>query len=160
MLKHPLMFRTYLTRVYHFSAAHRYWRDEWTPERNRTVFGACSNEHGHGHHYTLEVTVAGEPDAATGFSVDVGELDEMVRGKVISVLDHHHLNYVVPEFAAGGKIPTTENIARWVWEQAGPHLAGARLVRVRLREDQELWVDLIAGREPDATIGEAGSAPR
>lgn len=159
MLKHPLMFRTYLTRVYHFSAAHRYWRHDWPAEQNRAVFGACSNEHGHGHNYILEVTVAGEPDAATGFSVNVGELDELMRSNVLAVVDHHHLNYVIPDFADGGSVPTTENVARWIWEQAGPRPAGARLVRLRLREDQALWVDLIASGDAGVGGGEMARPP-
>ena len=70
-----------LTRTVRFSASHRYYRPEWSEERNREVFGACANPHGHGHNYLLEVTVEGEPDVETGFSVDLGVLDLHV-GKV------------------------------------------------------------------------------
>jgi 6-pyruvoyltetrahydropterin/6-carboxytetrahydropterin synthase len=40
-----------VTRRVHFSAAHRLFRPEWSPERNADVFGACSNPHWHGHNY-------------------------------------------------------------------------------------------------------------
>ncbi|NIP81511.1 MAG: 6-carboxytetrahydropterin synthase, partial [Gemmatimonadetes bacterium] len=66
----------YLTRRATFAAAHRYWRDDWSEERNRAVFGACANPHGHGHNYALEATVEGEIDDETGFSVDLGALDD------------------------------------------------------------------------------------
>ena len=52
----------YLTRRATFSASHYYRNPAWTEEKNRQVFGACANPNGHGHNYTLEVTVAGNPD--------------------------------------------------------------------------------------------------
>ena len=50
----------FLTRKAEFSSAHYYWNDSWSPEENLRVFGKCANRNGHGHNYTLEVTVAGE----------------------------------------------------------------------------------------------------
>ncbi|MEK7879484.1 MAG: 6-carboxytetrahydropterin synthase, partial [candidate division NC10 bacterium] len=50
----------YATRKFTFSAAHRYWRTEWTPEENRRVFGNLTVVHGH--NYCLEVTVRGPVD--------------------------------------------------------------------------------------------------
>ena len=60
-----------LTRRATFSASHYYWNEAWPAEKNEQVFGRCANRNGHGHNYTLEVTVAGEPDAVTGFVVDL-----------------------------------------------------------------------------------------
>lgn len=132
---------TYLTRSVRFSAAHRYHRPDWDDERNRAVFGACANPHGHGHNYVLEATVAGEPDPQTGFCVDLGELDRVLREEVFERLDHRHLNHDVLDFAEGGEIPTAENIVRWIWRRVAPRIQGARLLRLRLREDVDLWVD-------------------
>jgi len=56
----------YLTRKAEFSASHYYHNPEWSPEENQRVFGKCANLNGHGHNYTLDVTVAGEVDAVTG----------------------------------------------------------------------------------------------
>ena len=70
-----------MTRRVTFAAAHRYWRDDWSEERNRAVFGACANPHGHGHNYALEVTVAGAIDPETGMCVDLGVLDEVQIGR-------------------------------------------------------------------------------
>jgi 6-pyruvoyltetrahydropterin/6-carboxytetrahydropterin synthase len=138
----------YLTRRTTFAAAHRYWREEWPEERNRAVFGACANPHGHGHNYVLEVTVEGPVAADTGFSVDLGVLDAALAD-VVRPLDHQHLNHVVAEFGPGGQIPTCENLAAWVWPRIADRLPdGVRLHRVRLREDETLWVDYFgdAGR--------------
>jgi len=49
----------FLTRRATFSASHYYWNEAWTAEENERVFGRCANRNGHGHNYTLEVTVAG-----------------------------------------------------------------------------------------------------
>lgn len=134
----------HLTRTVRFSAAHRYWRDEWTEERNRQAFGACANPHGHGHNYVLEVTVAGEPDPETGFVADLGRLDDLLREEVVDRLDHRHLNHDVAEFGPGGMIPTTENIVSHLWDRIEPRIGDARLVRLRLREDVDLWAERYA----------------
>lgn len=136
----------YMTRRATFAAAHRYWRDEWSEERNRTAFGACANAHGHGHNYALEATVEGEIDPETGFCVDLATLDEILHDAVVAVLDHQHINHVVPEFGPGGKVPTTENLLAWAWPRVAERLpAGVGLRRLRLREDEDLYVDYFGG---------------
>ena len=130
-----------LTRRVRFAAAHRYHRPEWSDERNREVFGPCSNPHGHGHDYLLEVTVEGEVDPVTGFSASLDELDRVLREEVVEPLDHQHLNHAVPRFADGGSIPTTENIAIAVWDLIAPKVGRERLWQVRVWEDPTLYVD-------------------
>ena len=138
-----------LTREVRFSAAHRYWRPEWSDERNRTTFGACANPHGHGHLYRLEVTVGGPVDPETGFAVDLATLDALLRREVLDVLDHRHINHDVPEFAAGGLVPTTENLLVWLWLRVQAGLPdGARLTRLRLQEDEGLYAEYFGGTLP------------
>ena len=149
----PIIF---LTRTVRFAAAHRYYRPEWNEERNREVFGACANPHGHGHNYLLEVMVAGEPDRETGFSVDLAALDELLRVEVRDKLDHRHLNHAVAAFAEGRKIPTTENLLIHLWERLAPRVGGgARLVRLRLREDVDLFADYYGPEKEAGPHGEA-----
>jgi len=125
-----------------FSAAHRYYRPDWSEAENRRVFGACANPVGHGHDYVLEVTVRGPVDPVTGFSADLGALDAVLRGEVVEPLDHQHINHAIPAFGEGGLIPTCENLLAWIWARLAPALAGeARLERLRLREGLDLWVD-------------------
>jgi 6-pyruvoyltetrahydropterin/6-carboxytetrahydropterin synthase len=133
--------RMNLTRRVRFSAAHRYHRPEWSDARNREVFGPCANPHGHGHDYALEVTVRGEVDPVTGFSADLGVLDRVLREAVVEPLDHQHLNHVVPEFADGGRVPTSENIVLLLWDRLSARLAPGQLVRLRLYEGPDLFVD-------------------
>lgn len=136
----------YLTRRVTFSAAHRYWRDDWSDDRNREVFGACANPHGHGHNYALEAMVAGRIDEETGFSIDLGALDRALHAAVVEPLDHRHINHAVPEFGPGGRVPTTENLLVWAWPRVRDRLPeGVRLHRLRLREDESLHVDYFGG---------------
>lgn len=129
----------YLTRKSEFSASHYYHNPQWSEEENRRVFGKCANLNGHGHNYTLEVTVKGEVDSTTGFVVDLKELKEILNREVVDAMDHRHLNKEVPEFAA--KIPTTENIAIAIWQRLNEKLNVAKLHRVRLYEMPDLFVD-------------------
>jgi 6-pyruvoyltetrahydropterin/6-carboxytetrahydropterin synthase len=148
--------QTYLTRVVHFSAAHRYFRPEWSEERNREAFGACANPHGHGHNYSLEVMVAGTPDAATGFCVDLAELDTLLEERVRQPLDHRHINHSLAEFREGGLIPSTENLVIWIWDRIAAEIRGAKLVRLRLREEAGLFVDFYGPGRDEAWGGRRG----
>jgi 6-pyruvoyltetrahydropterin/6-carboxytetrahydropterin synthase len=135
-----------LTRRATFSASHYYWNESWTAEKNEQVFGRCANRNGHGHNYTLEVTVAGEPDAVTGFVVDLKWLKDVMEREVLAAYDHRHLNLEVPEFHRVN--PTTENIAIAAWRRLEPALsgsAGARLARVRVYETPEIFAEFRGG---------------
>ena len=129
----------YLTRKAEFSASHYYWNEAWSAEENERVFGKCANKNGHGHNYTLEVTVSGEVDATSGFVVDLKQLKDVMEREVVGVYDHRHLNKEVPEFAKAN--PTTENIAIAVWKRLEGKIPGARLHRVRVYELADLFAD-------------------
>jgi 6-pyruvoyltetrahydropterin/6-carboxytetrahydropterin synthase len=128
-----------LTRKADFSAAHFYWNPDWSEEENVRVFGKCANRQGHGHNYTLEVTVAGEIDPVSGFVVDLKQLKEIIEREVVSVYDHRHLNFEVPEFEH--VIPTTENIAVAIWRRLEGKIEHAKLHRVRVYEMPDLFAD-------------------
>src|SRR6202046_2018396 len=129
----------FLTRRATFSASHYYWNDSWPAEKNERVFGRCANRNGHGHNYTLEVTLAGEPDPVTGFVVDLKWLKGAMEHEVLAAYDHKHLNLDVPEFKH--VIPTTENIAIAIWKRLENHIDGAKLHRIRVYEMPDLFSD-------------------
>lgn len=132
----------FLTRRATFSASHFYWNQAWSEEKNEQVFGKCARRAGHGHNYTLEVTVAGEPDDVTGFVVDLKWLKDVMERQVLEAYDHRHLNLEVADFAE--RIPTTENIAIAAWARLEPVVngaGGARLSRVRVYETPEIFAE-------------------
>jgi 6-pyruvoyltetrahydropterin/6-carboxytetrahydropterin synthase len=129
----------YLTRKAEFSASHYYHNPDLSAEENQRLFGKCNNLNGHGHNYTLEVTVEGEVDSKTGFVLDLKQLKEVLNREVLDAFDHRHLNKEVPEFAK--QIPTTENIAIAIWRRLEPKLFGAKMHRVRVYETPDLFVD-------------------
>jgi len=128
-----------LTRKADFSSAHFYWNDAWTEAENFRVFGKCANRQGHGHNYTLELTVKGAVDPKSGFVVDLKQLKDVMSREVLDALDHRFLNKEVPEFFT--KIPTTENLAIAIWQRLAPKLNAAQLHRVRVYETSDLFVD-------------------
>lgn len=134
-----------LERTFRFSAAHRYHRPDWSEEENLRRFGKCSYSPGHGHNYRLTVAIAGEVSEATGFVVDLGELDALVRIAVIEPLDHRHINEALSEFAPGRRVPTSENLTLWIRDRLRESLpTRLRLRSVRLAEDDDLaavWRD-------------------
>jgi 6-pyruvoyltetrahydropterin/6-carboxytetrahydropterin synthase len=93
----------------------------------------------HGHNYVLEVTLAGRVDPTTGMVVDLAELKRLVGETAIARFDHADQNQD-PLFA-GGLVPTTENLARAVWDLLAPKLGPDRLHRVRLWEDPTFYVE-------------------
>ena len=130
----------YLTRKVEFAASHIYHNPAFSADENRRIFGKCNNPNGHGHNYTLEVTVKGEVDPQTGFVLDLKDLKDILNREVMDVFDHRHLNHEVPEFAT--QIPTTENIAISIWNRVAPKLSnGTHMHRVRVYETPDLFAD-------------------
>ena len=71
--------KVYLTRVYNLSAAHRLSSPYLTDEENDDLYGKCGRSSGHGHNYTLKLTLSGTADPATGMLVDIRDIDEIVN---------------------------------------------------------------------------------
>lgn len=128
-----------LTRRVKFAAAHRYRRPEWDDARNESTFGACAWPNYHGHSYTCDVTVAGNIDPTTGFIIDLGTLDAILRREVIQRFDHRNINVDVPEFGDGLLVPSGENLARFILDHVQDALqSDARIVSVTIAEDDTL----------------------
>ncbi len=129
----------YLTRKIEFSASHYYHNPALSPEENRRIFGKCNNPNGHGHNYTLEVTVKGEPDPVTGMVLDLKELKAVLEKEVMQNFDHKFINREVRGFET--RIPTTENLAIAIWGLLAAKIPRGRLHRVRLYETPDLYAD-------------------
>ena len=117
-----------LTRVVGFTARHRYFKPDWSPEKNRATFGECTAEPGHAHDYRCTVTVAGEIDPVTGMVMDLGLLDRILAEEVTGPFHGKHFNLDVQVFAYGKTIPTCEAIADYLHDRVARQLpAGVKL---------------------------------
>lgn len=125
--------RAYFGRRYTFSASHRLHADALTPDQNRAAYGKCNNPYGHGHNYTVEVVVAGTVAEDTGMVVNLVDVDEVVRTRVLDRFDHTNLN-LDPLFTAA--VPTTENLCREIFRLLEDGFPGARLDSVRVEETE------------------------
>jgi 6-pyruvoyltetrahydropterin/6-carboxytetrahydropterin synthase len=136
-----------ITRKVEFSSSHVCRRPDLSEEENRRIYGLAANPHGHGHNYVLEVSLEGDPDPVTGMVLDLKELQDILNRHVVDVYDHRFLNYEVPPF--DHVVPTTENIARDIWQRLEPRLTeGRRRLRaVRVYETPDLYVDY-CGEQP------------
>lgn len=136
-----------ITRKVEFSSSHMCRRPDLSEEENRRIYGLSANPHGHGHNYLLEVSLEGEPDPVTGMVLDLKELKDILNRYVVDVYDHRFLNYEVPPF--DHVVPTTENIARDIWQRLEPHLSSGRgrLRTIRVYETPDLYVDF-GGDQP------------
>lgn len=124
----------YLTRRATFSAAHRLWSEQLTEEENYAVYDKCAHPNGHGHNYTLEVTVRGEPDQHTGMVLNLTTLKSAIEESILQWVDHKHLNYDVPWLAE--IVPTTEMLVFKFWERLETSLSQGQLFEVRLFETE------------------------
>lgn len=131
----------YVTRRERFNAAHRLFRQDWSDEKNLEVFGKCSNPAWHGHNYEMFVTVKGKLNPETGFVVNLKDLSNLIRGKIIDKVDHKNLNTQV-DFLAG-EIMSTEIIVRAFWKELEypVRLLGATLHCIKLKETENNYVE-------------------
>ena len=80
----------------------------------------------HGHSYRITVAVEGEPGDQTGWVMDFGDISAAVK-PIVERLDHYYLNEI-----EGLSNPTSERLARWIWDRVAPSLPG--LCRVSVSE--------------------------
>ena len=138
----------YITRKEKFNSAHKLYREDWTEEKNKEVFGKCSNHNWHGHNYILYVTVKGFPNPETGFLINLKTLSEIINKEIIDQLDHRNMNLDVPFLK--GVIPSTENVVIKIWERIEKPISevGGTLVKIKLFETENNFVEYFGGREP------------
>ena len=104
-----------LTNEFGFESAHHLPQ---TPEGHK-----CRRMHGHS--FRVEVRVGGEVDAKAGWLMDYGVIKAAVE-PLREALDHRVLNDI-----AGLENPTSENLAKWLWDRLKGKLPGLACVTVR-----------------------------
>lgn len=79
----------------------------------------------HGHSYQVRISVAGPVDERTGWVRDFYDIASAFEPLRVQ-LDHHVLNEV-----PGLENPTSEHLARWLWQELSPLLSDLRAIEVR-----------------------------
>jgi 6-pyruvoyltetrahydropterin/6-carboxytetrahydropterin synthase len=138
----------YITRRETFNAAHKLWNDNWSQEKNEEVFGRCSNTNWHGHNFTLFVTVKGIPNPDTGFVMNLKDLSSIIQQEVTEKLDHKNLNLDVPFLK--GVLASTENVIIAIWDRLVEPIrkSGGELVKLKLVETENNYVEYFGENEP------------
>ena len=126
-------------RKEHFNAAHRLYNPGWDEAMNNEVFGKCALPHYHGHNYELEVKIVGEPDAKTGYVMDLKLLSDLIKREVHARFDHKNLNLDTKEFRELN--PTAENIVIVIYNLLRPHIDADKEMQVRLYETPRNFVE-------------------
>ena len=122
-----------------FNAAHRLFREDWSDEQNKDVFGKCSNPNFHGHNYVLEVWLDGMVDPETGYVIDLKILKDFIRQEITDRFDHRNLNLDCTEFK--NLNPTAENIALVCWRLLRAPLCSNHKLVIKLWETENNMVE-------------------
>ena len=128
-----------INRKAHFNAAHRLHNPNWSEEKNREIFGKCSNPNYHGHNYELIVSVKGEIDPESGFVMNLDVLRRIIEDEVEEYLDHKNLNLDIEYFKNIN--PTAENIVVLIWNRVRAKLDNALQLKVTLYETPRNYVE-------------------
>jgi 6-pyruvoyltetrahydropterin/6-carboxytetrahydropterin synthase len=70
----------------------------------------------HGHSFQVRIQVSGPVGEDSGWVMDFADL-KVAFQPLFDVLDHNYLNDI-----EGLENPTSENLARWIWERLHPDL--------------------------------------
>lgn len=125
--------KAYFGRRYLLSASHRLHTEELSEEGNRAAYGKCNNPHGHGHNYVIEALVKGDVDRETGMVINLADLDEVVRTRVLERFDHTNLNL---DSLFVNRVPTTENLCKAIFVLLRDALPAGELESVRVEETE------------------------
>ena len=126
----------YLTKQYKFCAAHRYWNNNWTEQKNKEVFDEDVKIHGH--NYILSITVKGDINEDSGFIIDIKKLNQIINKEVINIFDHSQIQKDISWFK--NKQPSTENMVVFIWNQIVNQIPSNALLHcVKLRETPTIF---------------------
>lgn len=131
--------RVAVYRKEHFNAAHRLYNPAWDDNRNDEVFGLCNNPNFHGHNYEVIVKVTGETDPETGYVMDLKQLKDIIRERIILRFDHKNLNLDTEEFR--NMNPTAENIVVVIYNLLREQIDKELDLKVILYETERNFVE-------------------
>lgn len=133
------MLHVSFSRTYQFSASHRLYSDTLSDIDNLIIYDKCNNPNGHGHDYTVEVTLKSHPDPDTGMVYPLEEFDRNVQA-VLEELDYRHLDKEVAFFKE--HISTGEIIIQYLWQKMDELLPDNILYHIKLWETNNNYFEL------------------
>ncbi len=133
----------YITKIVHFNAAHRLHSTQLSNEENLKVYAKCNNKNGHGHNYTLEVTLKGEVDPVTGMVANLTDVKKIIEQEICDRFDHTHLNHDHKHFK--NLVPTVENIAIVFWDLLSQTSLKTLLYKITLHETKTNYCTYFGG---------------
>ena len=136
--------KAYLSRRYHFSASHRLHTDAFDAAKNRETFGKCNNPYGHGHNYTVQVTLSGQVNPITGMVCNLADLDVFAQTNLLARFDHMNLN-TMDCFA--NTVSTTENLSIEIY-RIFQNFPAAHLERIHVEETSNNSFEYAGGATP------------
>lgn len=116
----------YLTRIEKFSACHRLHSPHLSDADNLSTYGKCNNFNGHGHNYTVEVTLRGPVAEDTGMVMNINDLKKHMQNAIMIPLDHKNLDKDISYFK--DVVSTTENVAVFIWNNLKKELCEPSLL--------------------------------
>ncbi|MFZ5981923.1 MAG: 6-carboxytetrahydropterin synthase [Candidatus Zixiibacteriota bacterium] len=122
-----------LSKRFELSLSYRYYRPDWTEEKNFEAFGPwVGGEHGYGGNPTAYFVFTGPVEADTGMIINVTLVKQRINELLTARYDHKFLNRDTPPFDK--IVPTPENMARELFRDASGlfHDTSARLVACHL----------------------------
>lgn len=123
--------------AYDICSAHQLSNPLFSVEKNKEVYGHCTQLHGH--QYRIEIRLTGEVAHDTGLLINGYEVDRIVKEKVLLQLDHHFLNDL--DFFKT-HLPTAEWIAIWIFDQLKNEFPkNCQLALVRVYETPTLYAE-------------------
>jgi len=102
-------------KEFSFEAAHRLPN---VPEEHK-----CARLHGHS--FQVRLSVSGPVGESSGWVMDFGDIKQAFK-PILNQLDHYYLNDI-----EGLENPTSENIARWIWQRLKPVLPELSEIQIR-----------------------------
>ena len=128
----------FITKQFKFCAAHKYWNDKWSSKKNNQIFEDDIKVHGH--NYELDITIKGDINHDSGFVINISELKDLVKERVLQHLDHSEIQKDIDWFY--NKQPSTENLVIYIWNQIVSHIPnGGELFKIKLRETPTIYTE-------------------
>lgn len=115
-------------------------------EENQKLFGIAASPSGHGHHYSLRVTLEGAVDSTNGMIVPDQEVYQNLN-QIFDLFDHKNISADIPDFK---DIPTTtESMAKLIFEKLSGQLP---IARIKLYENDNFYIEYNKANKMTMTI--------